>query len=76
MGWRSEAPVVSEWVSAYVSRRYGSWSPLAQAAWSLLLDGVYNQPNPDTSEFTQVGARGVLCTPACSVCVRGGEGGV
>lgn len=53
MGWRSEAPVVSDWVSAYVTRRYGRWSPMAQAAWALLLDGVYNQPNPDTSEFTQ-----------------------
>jgi hypothetical protein len=61
MGWRSEAPVVSDWVSAYVTRRYGRWSPMAQAAWALLLDGVYNQPNPDTSEFTQV---------ACFACVR------
>jgi hypothetical protein len=42
MGWRSTSPPVDEWVQYYVSRRYGAYSPSAQAAWSLLLNGVYD----------------------------------
>ena len=43
----------------YATRRYGAWSPSAQAAWQLLLDGAYTQANMDTSVFTQVPTVGI-----------------
>lgn len=42
VAWSQQAPVVDQWISNWVIRRYGSDSPSLQAAWALLRDSVYN----------------------------------
>jgi len=42
MIWRSEAPILTEWLEGYIERRYGKNVPQALQAWLLLADSVYN----------------------------------
>jgi alpha-N-acetylglucosaminidase len=43
MGWRNASPSVKDWVARYAVRRYGAFSPAAEAAWDLLRVGAYSE---------------------------------
>lgn len=50
--YRTEPVCLKEWLSDYVTRRYGKYSPVLYKAWRLLEDSVYNSflPQPGGAE--------------------------
>ncbi|WP_343250470.1 alpha-N-acetylglucosaminidase [Diplocloster hominis] len=50
--YRTKPVCLQEWLSHYVTRRYGKYSPVLDRAWQLLEDSVYNSflPQPGGAE--------------------------
>ena len=53
MIWRETIPDVSEWMDCFVKRRYGKDNVLAQEAWKLLHQDVYQRPERTNFPLTQ-----------------------
>ena len=73
MGWSEKPSDVDTWLQHYATRRYGSYSPMAQTAWAVLKPSAYSfhwsstirsiidlAPNFGLRYFTAQNATGIL----------------
>lgn len=48
--WREEKFTKEEWIKGYCKARYGVKDPDIEAAWALLIDGIYNCPQGNNQQ--------------------------